>query len=127
MIVIAVAARIMVPVIVVMPSVVAAVPPLMVLIPAALSFGAKLVPSSICLGTVLSMALNCAIELGPRVFDAALTLGTVVGMSELWSGEAHEQHEHSQKRGCQCGLRQSGIRAELACIHSDSPVSPRGW
>lgn len=73
-IMIVVAARIVVPVVVVMPSVVPIVPPLMVFMPAMLAFGAKLVPSSVGLRTVLAVALNSAVELGPRVFNAVLAL-----------------------------------------------------
>lgn len=93
-------ARIVVPVVVTVPSVVLCIPPLMILIPAALSFGAKSVPCLVGLGTVLAVALNFMVEFGLRVFNVGLAPGAGVGVSELWSGEAHEQYKHSQNRGC---------------------------
>lgn len=96
------------------PSVIMIVPPLMILAVTALPLGAKGVPSVVRLSTVGAMTLNFVIEPGPSMFNAVLATGTAIGMSELWSGEAHEQQKHSQNRGCQSRLRQPRIIAELA-------------
>ena len=64
--------RIMVPVVIAVPSAVVIVPPFMVLIPAVLSFSAKSVPSGVGLRAVGAMALNFVVKSGPRVFNAML-------------------------------------------------------
>lgn len=64
--------RIMVPVAIAVPTAVVIVPPFMVLIPAALSFSTKSVPSGVSLRTVGAMALNFVVKSGPRVFNAML-------------------------------------------------------
>lgn len=111
-------AWIMVPVVVVVPRVIASVPPLMVFIPAALSFVAKLVPSSVRLRTVLAMALNLTVKSGLRVFDVLLAPGARVRMRELRSGHAHEHQKRGQDYGGQSSSRQAWITAVLSCNHS---------
>lgn len=115
-------AWIMVPIVIAVPSVVMIVPPLMVLVPATLSFSAKSVPSIVGLRAVLAVTLNFVVESRPGVFDTMLAARPRVGVRQLWRGHSHEHQKSSENRRGQSGSRRPGTIRVLSYNHSISPV-----
>jgi hypothetical protein len=72
--IVAVAARIAIPISVLMPLPVAAIPPLVVCGEATLAFGAKLQPRMIGLAAAVAVLLNLQVQFCLRLLDAALAL-----------------------------------------------------
>lgn len=76
-------ARILIPIVIVVPGMIAGVPPLMVSIPAFLSFNAKVMPGRIRLRAVRSVAMDFTVQPRPRVLDAMLAMSARIRVSQL--------------------------------------------
>jgi hypothetical protein len=89
----------LVPILLGFPAVVSSVPPLMILIPAALPFCIQITPSLLGVVAVLAVFLDRSIEPRFRFFDRVLTLASVIGMG-LRCG--YEKPECSGYYECHC-------------------------
>lgn len=70
----------MVPVLLGLPTMIMAVPPLMILIPAALALGVQIAPPVFGIAAVLALVVNCFIKSCLRFFDGVLAMRSVIGV-----------------------------------------------
>jgi hypothetical protein len=85
------------------------VPPLVIVIPAALPFGVQVATAIVRLPAVIAMILNGAIQLGFGLFYGMLTLSSIIVIpARLW--RRHEKHERSGHDYCDGGVSESSIQ-----------------
>ena len=70
------------PIVLSLPAMVFPVPPLMILTPAALSFGVQISPPVIGCAAVLAVVMDCFVQSCFRLFDGMLALLSFIGVHE---------------------------------------------
>jgi hypothetical protein len=73
---------------------VVAIPPTVILVPTALTFGVQITPPVIGIAAVLALVMDCSVQPCFRFFDGMLALGVVIG-SRLW-----RRPYYQAKRSC---------------------------
>lgn len=87
-----------------LPTVVVAVPPLMVLIPAVLAFGVEIAATVVGFMAALAVFADGAVEIGLGFLDCVLASRSVIGVRD-WNG--CEPGKRGQHNCCKCGVSNS--------------------
>jgi hypothetical protein len=86
------------------------VPPLMILIPAALPLGVQVSPPIIGFTAVIALVMDRSVGLCLRLFNCVLALVSVIGVHQ---GRRHKQQKRSRYNGCHCCFSKSSIQDYL--------------
>jgi hypothetical protein len=108
---------VVIPVLLGLPAMLLAIPPLVVGFPAALAFGVQVAAAIFGFAAVFSIRVNGMIEPGFRLLDRVLTMRTIIGMS-LW-GRCHEEHKSAGDDCCYCCFSNSLDQSILLYLFLD--------
>lgn len=88
-----------VPVILCLPAMVSSIPPLMVLVPAALAFGVQVAAAIFRFPAVLAIVLNGMVESRFRFFDRVLAVRPIIGVNNRNRDEPRQRDRHQRRYG----------------------------